>query len=120
MMRRRLYIVDGNRTPFTKIGTDLSDEPVQNLGISTAKHLLASTGINPSDIDHVVYGCVNQPADAQNVARVISVKSGIPKEVPAASVHRNCASGFESITYACDKANNDKGDVFLVGGVESM
>ena len=120
MMRRRLYIVDGYRTPFTKIGTELSNEPVQNLGISTAKHLLASTGIDPSQIDHVVYGCVNQPADAQNVARVISVRSGVPKEVPAVSVHRNCASGFESITYACDKANNDKGDIFLVGGVESM
>ena len=120
MMRRKLYIVDGYRTPFTKIGTDLADEPVQNLGISTAKHLITKTGLDPSDIDHVCYGCVNQPADAQNVARIISVRSGVPKHVPAASVHRNCASGFESVTYACDKANNDKGDVFLVGGVESM
>lgn len=115
-----MYIVSGNRTPFTKMGTDLSNEPVQNLGISTAKHLISSTGLDVSHIDHVIYGCVNQPADAQNVARVIAVRSGVPKHVPAVSVHRNCASGFESITTACEKANNDKGDVFLVGGVESM
>lgn len=119
-MPRELYIVDGCRTPFTKIGTKLADEPVQNLGISTAKHLISSNSLDVNLIDHVVYGCVNQPATAQNVARVISVKSGIPHCVPAVSVHRNCASGFESITYAYDKAQANKGDVFLVGGVESM
>ena len=119
-MRRKLYIVDGYRTPFTKIGTDLANEPVHNLGISTAKQVISKTGLDVNLIDHVVYGCVSQQADAQNVARIIGVRSGVPKEVPAVSVHRNCASGFEAITYACDKANNGKGDVFLVGGVESM
>ena len=55
-MRRKLYIVDGYRTPFTKIGTDLSNEPIQNLGISSAKHLIAMTGVDVNDIDHVIYG----------------------------------------------------------------
>ena len=45
-MARDLYIVDGCRTPFTKIGTDLSNEPVQNLGISTAKHIISSNSLN--------------------------------------------------------------------------
>ncbi len=119
-MERKLYIVCGYRTPFAKIGTDLSDEPAYNLGVSPTKHILTQTGLDPHLIDHVVFGCVNQPADAQNIARVIGVRSNIPTTVPAVSVHRNCASGFEAITYACDKANNNKGDVFIVGGVESM
>ena len=45
-------------------------------------------------------GCVCQPADTANITRVIALKSGVPKSVPAYTVHRNCASGFESITQA--------------------
>ena len=73
-MRRKLYIVDGYRTPFTKIGTDLANEPVHNLGISTAKQVISKTGLDVNLIDHVVYGCVSQQADAQNVARIIGVR----------------------------------------------
>ena len=120
-MRREIYIVDGYRTPFCKFGTNLANEPVVNLGISPTKHLFTKTGIDPSHIDHVVFGCCNQPATAiGNVARTIGVRSGVPQEVPAVTVHRNCASGFEAISYACDKACADQGDVFLVGGVENM
>ena len=120
-MRKRLYLVDGYRTPFSKFGTDLSNEPVPQLGISPAKHLFTSTGIDPTVVDHVVFGCCYQPATTLgNVARTIGVRVGVPVDVPAVTVHRNCASGFEAITYAVDKAQGDKGDVFLVGGVESM
>ena len=120
-MKKRLYLVDGYRTPFSKFGTDLSDEPVPQLGISPTKHLFTTTGLDPKDVDHVVFGCCNQPGTTLgNVARTIGVRSGVPYEVPAVTVHRNCASGFEAITYAYDKAQANQGDVFLVGGVESM
>ena len=116
-----MYIVDGYRTPFCKFGTDLSNEPVINLGISPSKALFSTTGVSPDQVDHVVFGCCNQPnTSLGNVARTIGVRSGVPTSVPAVTVHRNCASGFEAITYACDKAVAGKGDVFLVGGVESM
>ena len=120
-MKQRMYLVNGFRTPFCKFGTDLSDEPLAHLGISPTKHLLTVTGINPRSVDEVIFGCCYQTATTLgNVARTIAVRSGIPENVPAVTVHRNCASGFEAITYACDKAAAGKGNVFLVGGVESM
>ena len=120
-MRETLYIVDGYRTPFCKFGTDLSDEPVIHLGISPAKATFTACGAAPDLVDEVVFGCCNQPGTTlANVARTIGVRSGVPEESPAVTVHRNCASGLEAITYACDKAAARKGDVFLVGGVESM
>ena len=120
-MRQEIFIVEGFRTPFCKFGTDLAEEPTANLGVSPSKAIFASTGVDPSTVDEVVFGCCMQPGNTiGNIARVIGVRSGVPVEVPAVTVHRNCASGFEAITYACDKAANNKGDVFLVGGVESM
>ena len=120
-MRREIFIVEGFRTPFCKFGTDLSEEPIANLGISPSKAIFASTGIDPGEVDEVIFGCCMQPGNTiGNIARVIGVRSGVPVSAPAVTVHRNCASGFEAITYAIDKAAAYKGDVFLVGGVESM
>ena len=120
-MMREMFIVDGYRTPFCKFGTFLADEPVPQLGISPAKATFAAADVQPEDVDEVIFGCCMQPGNTiGNISRVIGVRSGVPNSVPAVTVHRNCASGFESITYACDKAAAGKGDVFLVGGVESM
>ena len=121
MLPREIYIVDGYRTPFSKFNTDLQDEPPHLFGTSPAQHLFLQTGIDPSRVDEVIFGCCNQPANTiGNIARLIGVRSGVPEDVPAVTVHRNCASGFEAITYAADKACAGKGDIFLVGGVESM
>ena len=121
MAMKEFYIVDGYRTPFTKFNTDLGDEPVHLLGVSPSKHLFLKTGVDPNEVDEVIFGCCNQPGNTLgNVSRLIGLRSGVPEEVPAVTVHRNCASGFEAITYAYDKAQAGKGDVFLVGGVESM
>ncbi len=54
------------------------------------------------------------------MARVVALRSGVPEAVPAITVHRNCASGFEAITGAAEKMMTGRGDVFLVGGLESM
>jgi acetyl-CoA C-acetyltransferase/acetyl-CoA acyltransferase len=120
-MVRDFYIVDGYRTPFCKFNTHLSHELTHELGVSPAKYLLTKTCVDPELIDEVIFGCCNQPADTiGNIARTIGVRSGVPERVPAVTVHRNCASGLEAITYAYDKAQAGKGDVFLVGGIESM
>ena len=115
-----LYIVDGTRTPFCKMGTDFADQSSSTLGVSVVKSLLSQTGVDNIYIDEVIFGCVSQPADTMNIARVISVLSNIPNSVPAVTVHRNCASGFEAITSAFDKAQARQGDVFIAGGVENM
>jgi acetyl-CoA acetyltransferase family protein len=119
-MKEPLYIVDGVRTPFAKMGTTLAACDAAELGRTATAALLARTGLDPALIDEVVFGCVGNPVDAANVARVIALRAGIPEAVPAITVSRNCASGFEAITQAADKAAAGRGDIFVVGGAESM
>lgn len=119
-MNPPVFIVDGVRTPFCKMGTALAGADAIDLGRTAATALLARTGLDPSMIDEVIFGCVGQPADAANAARVIALRAGVPEHVPASTVHRNCASGFEALTQAADKIAAGRGDIFLVGGTESM
>src|SRR5260221_6910579 len=58
--------------------------------------------------------------EAANIARVIALRAGIPQSVPAATVHRNCASGFEAFTTAYERMAAGRGSIFVVGGTESM
>lgn len=113
-------IVDGLRTPFCKAGSAFAGLSAADLGRVVVTSLLARTGLDPALIDHVIFGCVSQPADTANIARVIALRSGIPESVPAVSVHRNCASGMEAVTTAVEKMATGQGDIFLVGGTESM
>jgi acetyl-CoA acetyltransferase family protein len=115
-----LVIVDGVRTPFCKIGSDLARLPADELGRIAVDALLTRTGFDPALVDEVIFGCVCQPVDAANVARVISLRAGLPEAAPAATVHRNCASGFEAITTAAERLLSGHGTVFIVGGTESM
>ena len=119
-MNSPVYIVDGIRTPFCKMGTALAGSDAVDLGRTATAALLARTGLDPSTIDEVIFGCVGQPADAANASRVIALRAGVPEQVPAITVHRNCASGFEALSQAADKLAAGRGDVFLVGGTENM
>ena len=120
MKAERLLIVDGVRTPFSKMGADLAQLGADELGRIAVNALLTRTGLDPSRIDEVIFGCVGQPVDAANVARVIALRGGIPEHVPAITVHRNCASGCEALTQAYEKMVAGRGSVFVVGGTESM
>lgn len=120
MKSNRLVIVDGVRTPFCKMGSELAALGADELGRIAVNALLTQTGIDPALIDQVIFGCVAQPVDAANVSRVISLRAGIPKSVPAITVQRNCASGCEAITQAQEQARAGRGSIFVVGGTESM
>ena len=119
-MNQSIYIVAGVRTPFAKSGTTLADYDAVELGKAAVSLLLARSGIDPAKIEEVIIGCVGQPAHAPNIGRVIALRAGVPESVPAITVHRNCASGFEAVTQAAEKMLAGRGDVFVVGGVESM
>lgn len=116
----RIAIVDGIRTPFIKAWTEFWDIPAQELGRLVVRELLERTALDPALIDEVIFGAVAQPLEATNVARVISLLSGIPKEKRAYTVSRNCASGFESVTSAAEKINSGVDDIVIAGGSESM
>ena len=116
----RVAIIDGIRTPFCKMGTEFRDLNAQELGRIATRELLERTGVDPRQIDEVIFGNVGQPADAANIARVIALLSGIPKTVPACTVHRNCASGIEAAVQAAMKIQLGQGDCYIAGGTESM
>src|SRR5205809_4637861 len=120
MSSSRLVIIDGLRSPFSKMGTDLARLGADELGRVAVNALLARTALDPGLFDEVIFGCVGQPADAGNVARVIALRAGIPQHVPAVTVHRNCASGFEAITQAEQRLAAGQGSIFIVGGTEGM
>jgi acetyl-CoA acetyltransferase family protein len=116
----RIAIIDGIRTPFCKMGSAFNFTSAQELGRIASRELIERTGLDVKVIDEVIFGCVGQPADAANIARVIALLSGIPKTTPAFTVHRNCASGLESVVDAAIKIRAGEGRCFLAGGTESM
>ncbi|MBB5032262.1 thiolase family protein [Prosthecobacter vanneervenii] len=115
-----LVIVDAVRTPFSRTGTDLAHLDAVELGRHAVSSLLTRTGIDPMLVDETIIGCVGQPPEAMNIARVIALRAGLPEAKPAMTVHRNCASGLEAITLAHAKMCAGQGEVFVVGGTESM
>ena len=117
---RRIAIVDGVRTPFAKAWTDFDAIPAHDLGRMVVRELLERTGLDPGKVDEVIFGAVSQPAEASNVARVVSLLAGIPKEKRAYTISRNCASGIESVTSASEKILAGFDEIVIAGGTESM
>ncbi|MFQ5796677.1 MAG: thiolase family protein [Candidatus Bipolaricaulia bacterium] len=119
-MERDIVIVEGLRTPIGKFGGALRKIPAHKLGEIIVKALLEQTELDPALVDEVIFGCVMQSSDAPNIARVISLNVGIPKQVTNYTVAQNCASGIRAIVNACQNIIAGDADVQIVGGVESM
>lgn len=119
-MTNRIAIIDGLRTPMGKMGGSLAKIQADNLGAHVVRELIAKNNFDVRLIDEVIFGNVGQPAHAMNIARVIALKAGIGKHVPAFTVHRNCASGMESISTSASKIRAGEGSVYMAGGTESM
>jgi len=119
-MSDRIVIAGGIRTPYVKAGTVFKDLTAVDLGRLVTAELIARTGIDPGVVDSVIFGNVAQPPEAVNVARVISLYAGIPESVPAYTVHRNCASGIQSVINAAQAIETGEAEVVIAGGIESM
>src|SRR5262249_35188856 len=115
-----IAIVEGVRTPFAKAFGPLARVPAQDLGRDATRAVLARAGVRPDQVDQVVFGNVALPADAANIARVIALQAGIPRDRLAHPVQRNCASGMESTTPAAGLIRLGEARTVVAGGVESM
>ena len=93
-------IVDGVRTPSGNHGGALRSLLAKDLLALVFKGVIERTKIDPASIDEVIAGCIAQPSDAPNIARVSALMAGIPKETPALTVARNCNSGLDAIVEA--------------------
>jgi len=117
---RTAVIVDGVRTPFAKSGGPLAAVSAAELGRLAVSELLARSEFLAEKVDEVVLGNCGTPADAANIGRVVSLAAGIPRSVPAFTVHRNCASGMEAIAQAWYKIASGAASAVVAGGTESM
>lgn len=115
-----VVIVDGVRTPFAKAGTVLQDVHAAELGQIALQELIARTNLDTKMVDEVIIGCVGNPADAVNIGRVVALRAGIPQNVSAHTVHRNCASALESISSGYNMIKAGSADVVVAGGTENM
>src|ERR1700737_2902723 len=116
-----IVILDGVRTPMAEFNGSFSDVSAIDLGAHVAREVLARTGTDPAEVDHVIFGNALQTSgDAIYGARHVGLKGGVPKEVPALTVNRLCGSGFESIVQAAHRILLGEAKTVLAGGMENM
>lgn len=115
-----IVIAGAVRTAIGSHGGGLRSQRAQDLAEIVFRAVFERTGLDPADLDEVILGNIAQPSDAANIGRVAALMAGVPIEVPGFTVARNCASGIQSITSAVQAINSDDGELFLVGGSESM
>ncbi|MCZ6836248.1 MAG: thiolase family protein [Planctomycetota bacterium] len=119
-MSPRIAILEGVRTPFAKSGGSFKNVAADDLGAIVVREVLAKTGIDPGAFDEVVIGNVAQPIHAANVSRVIALKAGLPNQVVAHTVHRNCASGMQALSTGALQIISGQSDLVIAGGTECM
>jgi acetyl-CoA acyltransferase len=117
---RRVAIIGGCRTPFSRAGTTFNRVSAVDLARHATVELLARTEIVGKDVDLVVMGQVVQSPLAPNLAREVSLLPQLPKSVPAYSVNEACASANQAITDATDQIALGHADVVIAGGAESL
>ncbi|WP_326513882.1 acetyl-CoA C-acetyltransferase [Clostridium intestinale] len=117
---RDVVIVSAVRTPIGSFGGGLSSLSAVDLGVITAKEAIKRAKIKPEEINEVLIGNVLGYGLGQNIARQISVKSGIPVEVPSMTLNKLCGSGLRAITLAVQEIMLGDAEVILCGGTESM
>ena len=115
-----VYLLSGVRTPIGKFGGALASLTAADMGVVAAKAAMEQARIEPSQVDETIFGNARQAGGGPNVARQISVRSGVPQEVPAFTVNKACASGMKSIALAYQSILLGDANCVLAGGTESM
>jgi acetyl-CoA C-acetyltransferase len=117
---REVVIVSAARTPIGSFGGSLAGITAVELGTIAAKEAIKRAGIDPSIIDDVIIGNILSAGLGQNVARQISIYSGVPETVTAMTINKLCGSGLRAVSMAAQFIMLGDADVILAGGTESM
>lgn len=115
-----VVIIDAMRSPVGKFGGALSSLSAVDLGVQTTKALLKKINLEPKLIEEVIIGNVLSAGKGQNVARQVSVNSGIPVSTPAYTIGNVCGSGLRAVISGVQAILTGDREVVLVGGTESM
>jgi len=115
-----VYILSAVRTPIGKFGGSLTSLTAVDMGVVAAKAAMERAGIDPGQVEETIFGNARQAGGGPNPARQISIRSGVPQEMPAYTVNKACASGLKSIALAYQEIATANLDCVLAGGTESM
>lgn len=115
------YIVDAVRTPIGKKNGGLSGVHPADLGAHVIKAVVERTGIDPADVDDVVFGCVDAiGGQAGNIARTSWLAAGYPQHVPGVTVDRQCGSSQQALHFGAQAILSNTADLIIAGGVQNM
>jgi acetyl-CoA C-acetyltransferase len=115
-----VYILSAVRTPIGRFGGSLASLTAADMGVVAAKAAVERAGIRPEQIEETIFGNARQAGGGPNPARQISIRSGVPQEVPAFTVNKACASGMKAIALAYQSILLGDASCILAGGTESM
>ncbi|HYI75813.1 MAG TPA: acetyl-CoA C-acetyltransferase [Gaiellaceae bacterium] len=116
----RALIVSAVRTPFGRLGGGLAAHPATELGSIVIREALARVGLEPGEVEYVMMGQVLQAGAGQAPARQAAIGAGIPKEVPADTVNKVCASSIRALEIADLMIRSGEHELVVTGGMESM
>ncbi len=117
------YIVSAVRTAVGKAprGTLRSMRPDDMLAVALREALRRAPAVEPREVEDVIIGCAMPEAEqGMNVARIASLRAGLPVETSAITINRFCSSGLQAIAFAAERIIAGFADVILAGGTESM
>lgn len=119
-MSKKVVIASACRTAIGSMGGQLSTVPAADMGAVVIKEALNRAAVAPEQVDHVYMGCVIQAGLGQNVARQMSIKAGLPIEVPAVTLNVVCGSGLQCVNAAAQMILAGDADIVVAGGAENM
>jgi len=115
------FIVGAVRSPVGRRGGALSGEHPADLGAHVLRALAERTGVDPVEIDDVLWGCVGQMGpQASNIGRITVLSAGYPESVPATTIDRQCGSSQQALHFAAQAVLSGTQDLVVAGGVEVM
>jgi acetyl-CoA C-acetyltransferase len=115
------YIIDAVRTPVGKRGGGLSQVHSADLGAHVINALVDRTGIDPGDVDDVIFGCCDTLGpQAGDIARTCWLAAGLPDHVPGVTIDRQCGSSQQSVHFAAQAVMSGTSDLIVAGGVQNM
>ncbi len=115
------YLVEAVRSPVCRKGTALAEVHPADLGAHVLNALVTRSGIDPSAVDDVVFGCVDTIGpQAGDIARTAWLAAGLPEEVPGTTVDRQCGSSQQAVHFAAQAVMSGTADLVVAGGVQSM
>ena len=115
------YLVDAVRAPVGRRGGGLAHVHPADLGAHSLKALIHRTGVDPSAVEDVIFGCVDTIGpQAGDIARTAWLAAGLPEEVPGTTIDRQCGSSQQAVHFAAQAVMSGTTDLVVAGGVQNM